>query len=112
MAADILHADIVLKGGRVIDASGRPAFAADVAALVGHSTLRVQCVKDLSRPATAAERAQMNLLLREALDEGALGMSSGVFYAPAQAADVEELEVLARTVSQVGGVYTAHIRDE
>jgi N-acyl-D-amino-acid deacylase len=84
----------------------------NVAALVGHSTLRVQCVEDLSRPATAAEREQMRSLLREALDEGALGMSSGVFYAPAQAADVEELELLARTVSQAGGIYTAHIRDE
>src|SRR5579859_4799931 len=47
----------------------------NVAALVGHSTLRVQCVKDLARPATPAEREQMNLLLQEALDEGALGLS-------------------------------------
>ena len=54
----------------------------NVAALVGHSTLRVQCVSDLGRPATAAEREQMNVLLQEALDEGAIGMSSGVFYSP------------------------------
>jgi len=84
----------------------------NVAALVGHSTLRVRCVRDLERPATAAEREQMNVLLREALDEGAVGMSSGVFYAPAQAADVAELQVLAQTVSAAGAVYTAHIRDE
>jgi N-acyl-D-amino-acid deacylase len=84
----------------------------NVAALVGHSTLRVQCVEDLGRPATSLEREQMNALLREALDEGAVGMSSGVFYAPAQAADVEELQLLAQTVSNAGGVYTAHIRDE
>jgi len=84
----------------------------NVAALVGHSTLRVQCVGDLARPATASEREQMNVLLQEALDEGAVGMSSGVFYAPAQAADVEELQFLAQTVSKAGGVYTAHIRDE
>src|ERR1700736_4577918 len=84
----------------------------NVAAVVGHSTLRAQCVRDLGRAATASEREQMNVLLREALDEGAVGMSSGVFYAPAQAADVEELQVLAQTVSKAGGVYTAHIRDE
>src|SRR5690349_13929437 len=84
----------------------------NVAALVGHSALRVRCVKDLARPATAAEREQMNVLLQNALDEGALGLSSGVFYAPAQAADVEELQALARTVAHAGGVYTAHIRDE
>jgi N-acyl-D-amino-acid deacylase len=84
----------------------------NVAALVGHSTLRVRCVKDLDRPATAAELAQMNVLLRQALDQGAVGMSSGVFYGPAQAADVQELSVLAHTVSDAGGVYTAHIRNE
>src|SRR3984893_3915544 len=84
----------------------------NVAALGGHSPLRVQCVRDLGRPATASEREQMNVLLREALDEGALGLSSGVFYAPAQAADVEELQALAQTVAKAGGVYTAHIRDE
>ena len=84
----------------------------NVAALVGHSTLRLRCLADLGRPATATEREQMNVLLREALDQGALGMSSGVFYAPAQAADVEELQVLAQTVGKAGGVYTAHIRDE
>ena len=84
----------------------------NIAALVGHSTLRVKCVKELGRPATAAEREQMNILLREALQEGAVGMSSGVFYAPAQAADVEELQGLAYTVGQAGGICTAHIRDE
>lgn len=84
----------------------------NVAALVGHSTLRVRCVKDLGRPATAGEREEMNILLRQALDQGAVGMSSGVFYAPAQAADVEEVASLAQTVGKAGGVCTAHIRDE
>jgi N-acyl-D-amino-acid deacylase len=84
----------------------------NVAALVGHSTLRVQCVSDLSRAATTAECENMSALLQEALDAGAIGMSSGVFYAPAQAADLQELQFLARTVGKAGGVYTAHIRDE
>ena len=84
----------------------------NVAALVGHSTLRVQCVEDLKRSATPTERERMNALLQEALHEGAIGMSSGVFYAPAQAADIEELQPLAQTVAGAGGVYTTHIRDE
>ena len=84
----------------------------NVAALVGHSTLRVRCVADLDRPATAAEREHMAVLLQAALDDGAVGMSSGVFYTPAQAADIAELHPLARTVAHAGGVYTAHIRDE
>ncbi len=84
----------------------------NVAALVGHSALRVQCVEDLARPATPAERERMNVLLKQALDDGAVGMSSGVFYGPAQAADIEELTALAATVGEAAGVYTAHIRDE
>jgi len=84
----------------------------NVAALVGHSTFRVRCVEDLERPATSTEREQMNVLLKEALDEGAVGMSSGVFYAPAQGADVEELAFLAQTVGKAGGICTAHIRNE
>jgi N-acyl-D-amino-acid deacylase len=84
----------------------------NVAALVGHSTLRVLCMDDLERAATPAEREAMDALLREAMAQGALGLSSGVFYAPAWAADLEELQALARTVAQAGGVYTAHIRDE
>jgi len=84
----------------------------NIAALVGHSTLRVRCVKDLQRPATARELEQMSALLRQALEAGAVGMSSGVFYGPAQGADVRELTALAQTVSETGGVYTAHIRDE
>lgn len=84
----------------------------NVAALIGHSALRVLCVDDLSRPATPAERARMDSLLRQALAQGALGLSSGVFYAPAWAADLEEQQALARTVAELGGVYTAHIRDE
>jgi N-acyl-D-amino-acid deacylase len=84
----------------------------NVAALVGHSTLRVLCLNDLDRPATPAERGRMDDLLRESLDQGALGLSSGVFYAPAWAADLEELQALAETVARARGVYTAHIRDE
>jgi N-acyl-D-amino-acid deacylase len=84
----------------------------NVAALVGHSTLRVLCLDDIDRPATPAERERMDALLRESLTQGALGLSSGVFYAPAWAADVEELQALAKTVAEAGGVYTAHIRDE
>jgi N-acyl-D-amino-acid deacylase len=84
----------------------------NVAALVGHSALRVLCLDDLGRPATPGERDRMNALLQDALDHGAVGLSSGVFYAPAWAADVEELQALAHTVARAGGVYTAHIRDE
>ncbi len=70
----------------------------NVAALVGHSTLRVRCVED-ARSSSHRRRARTNeCSVARALDEGAVGMSSGVFYGPAQAADVQELTVLAQAV--------------
>jgi N-acyl-D-amino-acid deacylase len=75
----------------------RAAPAVNVAALVGHSTLRVATMDDPYRPATAAEQARMAALLREGMDSGAIGFSSGVFYATGAAADIEELPRVAST---------------
>src|SRR5438876_2716920 len=86
--------------------------AVNVAALVGHSTLRVATMDDPYRPATPAEQSKMVELLHEGMDAGATGLSSGVFYAPGAAADIDELALLARVAGDTGGVYTTHIRDE
>jgi len=90
--------------------TARPAV--NVAALVGHSTLRVAVMDDPYRPATADEQARMGALLREGLDAGAIGFSSGVFYATGAAADIEELALLAGIAGEAGGIYTTHIRQE
>jgi len=92
-----------------VDAA-RPAV--NVAALIGHSTLRVATMDDPYRQATAAEQARMCELLREGLAAGASGLSSGVFYATGAAADVDELALLAGVAGAAGGVYTTHIRQE
>src|SRR6202158_3300771 len=86
--------------------------AVNVVALVGHSTLRVATMDDPYRPATRDEQSRMVELLREGMDAGATGLSSGVFYAPGAAADIDELALLARVAGDAGGVYTTHIRDE
>ncbi len=86
--------------------------AVNVAALVGHTMLRKICVGDLTRPASVDERQAMQALLAEALRAGATGMSSGVYYAPAYAADDAEMLALAETVGAYGGVYATHIRSE
>lgn len=90
--------------------AARPAV--NVAALVGHTTLRKICLSDLGRPASARERRAMQELLADALRAGATGLSSGVYYPPAQAADKAELTALAETVAAHGGVYATHIRSE
>lgn len=86
--------------------------AVNIGALVGHSSLRARCMDDLSRPAAASEIEAMSCLLEKAMDQGALGMSSGVFYAPGAAADLNELIAMARVVAQNDGIYASHIRSE
>jgi N-acyl-D-amino-acid deacylase len=90
--------------------AARPAV--NVAALVGHSTLRVATMDDPYRPATRDEQAHMVALLREGMAAGAIGFSSGVFYAPGAAADIDELAMLAAVAGEAGGVYATHIRQE
>ncbi|MEP6701545.1 MAG: D-aminoacylase [Betaproteobacteria bacterium] len=94
---------------QAVDAA-RPAV--NVAALVGHSTLRVAVMGDPYRQATPAEQAKMVELMREAMEAGATGLSTGVFYAPGAAADVAEVAMVARVAAEAGGVYSTHIRDE
>ncbi|HVR93661.1 MAG TPA: D-aminoacylase [Casimicrobiaceae bacterium] len=95
-----------------VAALGEARPAVNIAALVGHSTLRVAAMDDPSRPATPAEQSRMVELLQEGMDAGATGLSSGVFYATGAAADIDELALLARVAGDAGGVYTTHIRDE
>jgi N-acyl-D-amino-acid deacylase len=124
--APLVHADVPpplnLLGGNdkyiyptmaaYVAAVRRAQPAVNVAALVGHSTLRVATVEDPYRAATSAEQARMVELLREGMDEGAIGLSSGVFYATGAAADVDELALLAGIAGDAGGIYTTHIRNE
>lgn len=86
--------------------------AVNVAALVGHSSLRVAAMGDLDRPATDAEIEGMRLTLAAALEDGAIGLSSGLYYPPARAAVIDEVVPLAREVALAGGIYTTHMRDE
>src|SRR3974390_914443 len=69
--------------------------ALNAACLVGHSTLRVGAMRALDRPADSTELAKMAERLQEALDAGAVGMSSGLAYAPAAHAPATEIEALA-----------------
>jgi N-acyl-D-amino-acid deacylase len=84
----------------------------NVVPLVGHSTLRVSAMSDLDRGATDGEIAAMRAMLQEALDAGAVGLSTGTFYPPAAAASTEEIIELARPLTGSGAVFTTHLRDE
>jgi N-acyl-D-amino-acid deacylase len=86
--------------------------AINVVAQVGHSSLRVMAMSDLNRPATNSEIDLMRSGLREALEDGAAGFSTGLAYQPAHAAPTEEVEALATVVADFNGFHSTHMRDE
>jgi N-acyl-D-amino-acid deacylase len=107
-AADYRHA----RFADYLAALDRDPAAVNAACLVGHSTLRVGAMAALDRPADGSELSHMSERLREALDAGAIGLSSGLAYAPAAAAPPAEIEALARILGPAGAVYTTHMRNE
>ncbi|NWB29475.1 N-acyl-D-amino-acid deacylase family protein [Pseudomonas gingeri] len=86
--------------------------AVNVAALVGHTALRSNHLDDLLRTATAAEIGAMREQLRDSLEAGALGLSTGLAYASAFNAGTDEVKQLAEELTAYGAVYTTHLRSE
>jgi N-acyl-D-amino-acid deacylase len=87
--------------------------AINAAFLTGHATLRMQVMgEDLNRVATASEIADMRDLLTGCLEQGSLGLSTGLFYPPARAASTREVIEIARPLRDYRGIYVTHMRDE
>jgi len=84
----------------------------NVAQLVGHASLRRRVMDDTGRPATASEIDEMKTILAESLSEGAMGLSTGLFYADGSYATTEEVIELAKVAAAVGAIYESHIRAE
>lgn len=84
----------------------------NVATLVGHGNVRAAVLGFENRPPNAVELAQMETLTQHAMDQGALGLSTGLCYVPGIFALTEELLVLARVVGRSGGLYATHLRDQ
>jgi len=80
--------------------------------LVGHSTLRVATMTDLTRPASPDEIAAMREMVVEAMHAGAIGLSTGLAYAPAIGAPTEEVIEICQPLVEYGGIYCTHMRDE
>jgi N-acyl-D-aspartate/D-glutamate deacylase len=86
--------------------------AVNVAALVGHHNLLASVLGGEERAATPAERIAMKGLLEQALDDGAVGLSTGLIYRPGRSASTEEIAELAALCGQRGLLYTTHLRSE
>lgn len=87
--------------------------AVNVATLVGHNTVRRKAMGgNLDRPPTPAELEEMRQLVRAAMDDGALGLSTGLIYLPGVFSQTGEIIELARVAASHGGLYASHMRDE
>jgi len=80
--------------------------------LVGHGTVRREVMGQEAREPTADELDQMKKLIAQGMEGGAVGFSTGLFYAPGSFAKTEEIVELARAVKEYNGIYASHIRDE
>lgn len=95
------------------DALARQGIGANVALMVGHGEVRSQVMgDDVERPSTPDEVARMRALVRQALEEGAVGMSAGLEYAPGRWSTVDEVASLAEELTAFDAVYISHQRSE
>jgi N-acyl-D-amino-acid deacylase len=90
----------------------RSRSAVNLATYVGATQVRQCILHDENRPPTPAELDQMRELVAAAMEDGAVGLSTSLIYAPAFYAKTEELIELAKVASRYGGVYATHMRNE
>jgi N-acyl-D-amino-acid deacylase len=84
----------------------------NVASFVGATTVRVHELGEGDVDPTPEQLARMRALVRQAMNEGAMGVGSSLIYAPANFAETPELAALATESAKCGGMYISHIRDE
>jgi len=98
--------------GEYLDRLKRQGIALNVAQLVGHGTIRTAVIGYENRPPTREELNKMKKLVAQAMEDGAFGMSTGLYYSPGSFASTEEVIELCRVVAKYGGIYTSHMRGE
>ena len=86
--------------------------AVNIASLVPHAAVRYGVLSDEKQEPSTQDLAQMQALVREGMEAGAVGMSTGLFYAPGRYAKTEEVIALAKVVAEYDGVYATHMRNE
>jgi N-acyl-D-aspartate/D-glutamate deacylase len=86
--------------------------APNVGLFAGHTWIRTRVMGLENRAPTAAELAWMRALVDSSMQQGALGLSTGLEYVPAAYAGVDEVAALAEVASRHGGIYVTHLRDE
>jgi len=98
--------------GQYLDTLEKRGIAPNVASFVGAGTVRVNVLGEADVQPTPAQLARMRELVHQAMEEGALGVTTALIYAPNHYARTPELISLAQESARCGGIYTAHIRSE
>jgi N-acyl-D-amino-acid deacylase len=98
--------------GGYLDAVQHATSTLNLAVQVGHGTIRTAVMGMEARAASGDELERMKALVAESLDAGAMGFSTGLFYAPGNYARLEEVIELAAVASARGKLYSTHMRDE
>lgn len=84
----------------------------NLALLVGHASVREIVMGRENRAPTPEELSRMKALVKEAMEQGASGLSSGLYYVPGIYAKTDEVVELAKVIAPYGGIYHTHIRNE
>ena len=84
----------------------------NIAMLIGHGSVRQQVIGRLNVPPNDKQLPEMKRLVRQAMKDGAVGMSTSLRYGPGTYATTEEIVALAKEIEPFGGFYATHMRDE
>lgn len=98
--------------GEYMEHAAAKGISPNIASFVGATTLRINVIGYEDRAPTAEELKEMQALVHQAMQEGALGIGSSLIYAPAFFASTEELIALNKIAADYGGSYISHIRNE
>lgn len=98
--------------GQYLEFLEKKGISPNVASFVGATTVRVNVVGYDDRPPNPEELDKMRSLVKQAMEEGAMGVGSSLIYAPAFYAKTDELIELCKVASQYGGMYISHMRSE
>jgi N-acyl-D-amino-acid deacylase len=98
--------------GEYLDSIAQARLAINIAPLVGHGALRAAAMGYEQRAPSAAELDTMRALMRESMQQGAFGLSTGLVYVPGTYAQTDEIIDIAKVAARYGGLYATHMRNE
>ena len=109
---DVLNFDDINSFGSLLDVIRKQGISINMAPLVGHGAIRAAVMGYSNARPTEEQMDAMVRYAEQAMDEGAIGISTGLIYPPGYYSTTEELIEVTRPVAKKGGIYFSHVRDE